>query len=177
MNGVAPVTLQISATGLDTLCRRLATHSPRPEQRLAALSALQTFIAAAADSGQQASAAYAALRTVLDGHAEAAREAVLADNARHLRTALERRDVAALARLYRALSRGGFWTVLECSISTLAEATALHAWCEDWVNAARARGEAASGFPDAMDFAGAGIDVVEYSAMSDLATFLRGHTP
>lgn len=167
------LTLHLGVAQLDSLCHHLASHAPGSEQHLAALTALQTLIAASADAGEQARPLYQEVRHTLERHIEQVREGLLQQRAQHLAQALRQRDVAAIAALYRPLSRSGFWEALGRAAPQLDAATlaALAPWARHWVDTARQRGEQASGFPDALDFHQAGIDVVEYTAMNDVLRF------
>jgi hypothetical protein len=49
---------------------------------------------------------------------------------------------------------------------------ALRTWASDWLTQTRQRAQQASPYPDAIDFRAAGLDVSEYSAMTDLGRFL-----
>lgn len=168
------IPLHLTTERVEAFCGRLAAQLHDHERRLAALHSLQTFIATAIDAREQNRPAYAAIREVLDRHAEQARAALLAHKSADLKRALHLRDAAALARLNRTLSRNGFWNTLAMTIDALpaAESSALADWATRWLNDARSRGEAASGFPDAIDFNKAGIDVAEYAAIGDLNRYL-----
>lgn len=173
------LTLRFTPEQVEHFCRHLATHAPGSEQHLAALTALQTFIAAGADAGEQACPTYTSIRQLLELHIEQARAALLQHNLQRLTQALQQRDVTAIAALYRPLSRSGFWEILGHCAATFdaTSLTALTHWSRQWVEQARRRGEQASGFPDAIDFHKAGIDVAEYTAMTDVARCLEGLLP
>jgi hypothetical protein len=164
------LTLRYTPEQVEHFCRHLATHAPGSEQHLAALTALQTFLAAGADAGEQARPVYPAVRRVLERHLEQARALLLQHNTQRLLHALQQRDVTAIAALYRPLSRSGFWEMLNHSATALDDTalTALALWARQWVEQARQRGEQASGYPDAIDFHKAGIDVAEFTAMTDV---------
>ncbi|WP_127475112.1 hypothetical protein [Sulfurivermis fontis] len=167
------LTLRYTPEQVEHFCRHLATHAPGSEQHLAALTALQTFIAAGVDAGEQARSPYLAIRQVLERHLEQARTLLLQHNTQRLLHALQQRDVSAVAALYRPLSRSGFWEALTYATAELEgpALAALAVWATAWVTDARQRGEQASGCPDAIDFHQAGIDVTEYSAMNDIQRF------
>lgn len=178
MNAADTLTLRFSTEQTERFCRHLASHAPGSEQHLAALTALQTFIAAGADAGEQARPVYQAVRRMLEQELDQARAALLQHNIRRLSAALNQHDVVAIAAIYRPLSRSGFWEVLTHSAATLDAAAlgALAQWARQWVQEAKRRGEEASGFPDAIDFHKAGIDVGEYTAMNDVQRFSEGVT-
>lgn len=173
------LTLRYTPEQMEHFCRHLATHAPGSEQHLAALTALQTFIATGADAGVQARPVYMAIRQLLERHIEQARATLLQKNMQRLTQALLQQEVTAIAALYRPLSRSGFWEILSRSAATFDDPTlaTLAHWSRQWVAQARQRGEQASGFPDAMDFHKAGIDVAEYTAMTDVARCLAGLSP
>jgi len=168
--------LHFTLEQVEGFCRHLASHAPGSEQHLAALTALQTFIAAGADAGEQARPVYQAVQQALEQQQEQARSTLLLHNVQRLAQALQRRDVSIIASLYRPLSRSGFWDVLTQCAETWDEAALadIAGWARHWVQDAKHRGEQASGFPDAIDFHKAGIDVVEYTAMSDVQRFTAG---
>lgn len=174
-----PLTLRYTAAQMERFCRHLATHAPGSEQHLAALTALQSFIAAGADAGTQAGPAYQEVRRMLDLAQEQARAALLQQTEKRLTRALQQRDVGAVAAIYRPLSRSGFQQALAGALHALdaAAATDIGRWVQEWVDDARRRGEQASGFPDAMDFAAAGIDVGEFTAMHDVQRCMTAARP
>ncbi len=171
--------LHFTAEQVEGFCRHLASHAPGSEQHLAALTALQTFIASGADAGEQVRPVYHAVRQTVERHLEQARAVLMQQNVRHLTHALEQRNVSAVAALYRPLSRSGFWEALTCAAEAFDDTTlsVLAHWSRQWVEEAKRRGEQASGFPDAIDFHKAGIDVAEYTAMSDVQRFTAGLLP
>lgn len=170
------LTLRYTPEQVEHFCRHLATHAPGSEQHLAALTALQTFLAAGADAGEQARPVYLAIRQTLERELEQARAALLQHNVQRLAQALRRQDIGAIAALFRPLSRSGFWEAMTRAADALDDATlaALAQWSRQWVEEAKRRGEQASGYPDAIDFHKAGIDVSEYTAMSDVQRFTAG---
>lgn len=170
------LTLRYTPDQVAQFCRHLALHAPGSEQQLAALTTLQSFIAAGADAGAQAGPTYQAILLTLQQAQDQARATLLQRNVERLAAALRQQDVVAIATLYRPLSRSGFWEVLTHAASGFdgAAQTALAQWAQAWVSDAKQRGEQASGFPDAIDFHKAGIDVVEYNAMSDIQRYTEG---
>ncbi|MFA5626371.1 MAG: hypothetical protein WCX90_00960 [Thiohalomonadaceae bacterium] len=170
MSDTQKLKLQITAKQLEQLCRHLAVHNPDSEHYLAMLTALQTFIAAGADAGVQAEAIYTSIRTQLLDEQERVRTQLLQQKAQSLLKALQNQNINAIATLYQSLSRSGFWEILQESLACLDEHThaALARWVNDWVQQTRQRGEQASGYPDAIDFAKADINIAEYTAMCDL---------
>ncbi len=157
-------------------CRDIRWRAPGSAHALAALTALHDFVAEAAVSADRFSPAHRAVLAVILRHAEETRAALLAESAEALAAALRGQDRPALARLHRTLSRNGFWQAATAAGEGLAaaELAAATDWAEAWLKEAKRRGEAASGYPDALDFAGAGIPPEEYAALQDAAHCLRG---
>lgn len=168
--------LEFTPQVLDEVCQTLSQKAASAGHLLAALHALETFLAAASDAGVKADAAYAEARRRLGVHLEAARGRVEEENATSLAEALLGHEPAAVARVHRRLSRSGFQEVAQQALHGLepSQTQALAAWADGWWRDAKARGEAASGYPDALDLAGAGIVLEEYAAMGDLRIALAG---
>lgn len=164
------ITLRLTAAQLDSYCRELRRVSRNPGQALAALVSLQTFLSAMTGPDVQAEEAYARARTVLDEHLSDTQAALLRESARALTPAIIARKRHEIVRLHGALSRSGFRTAVDTALSELSEGqlVAARQWVDEWCRQARSRAEAASGFPEAFDFAKAGIALEEYAAMADL---------
>lgn len=170
------LTLLLDPEQVEAFCQRLVRHGGNPEQALAGLTTLQSFIASTTGPAEQATATYLAIRRSLDLQLEEVRARLLAEVTKRLAAALRSHDVASIAAIYRPLSRSGFWSALE-SVAARLTPDAIHglsAWASGWIEQARAAGEAASGYPDALDFERAGISVEAYVAMGDIARFLQG---
>lgn len=143
-------------------------------QTLAVTVALQSFISTMTDPAQRATQPEQAIKAVLDKRATQAREQLLAESATSIEDALVKRDSQALSRIHQAMSRRGFEVAAKQAIERMNEAL-LHTasnWVLTWCMEAKTHGEAASGFPDALNFELAGIDPAEYAAMKDTAIYL-----
>lgn len=171
----APCSLRVDAAGIEQHCRQLLHTTRQSAQALAALTALQTFVDAHADGDTKASAEYRDIKTILENHAVAARSKVMKDNLDVLLVALRSEDLCGVQQVHGALSRNGFHQATLAAINLLnrQELVAAAQWARDWRDAAKARAEAASGFPDALDFKGAGIAPGRYAAMNELAMYLQ----
>jgi hypothetical protein len=172
------ITLQLTASGIDTYCRELARRSPTLEKRVSAIDALITFISAQTDVGEQAKAEFLSIKQTLLDHFEQAREALLDERAQRLLKALQAQSLPHIALLYSSLSRDAFWALLGRVEPQLDAAAfdAIRSWASGWLTQAKQRAQQASPYPDAIDFKAAGIDVTEYSAMTDLARYLGVET-
>lgn len=170
------VTLRLTATQLDSYCRKMKRISRSSSQSLTALVSLQTFLSAMSEPDQQAGAAYAQVRAVLEAHLSDTQATLLRESADSLAPAIIARNPQAIARIHGVLSRSGFRAALQAALSHL-DVTALSSarrWSEGWCHEARARAAAASGYPEAFDFVKAGIAVEEYAAMADVEGELSG---
>lgn len=169
------LTLKFSLEQADDYCRTVRENTRLPAQALAALSAVQSFVAATADPGQQATPAYQDLRRRLEEHLAAARAKVMEDNLALLIPALTEHNQCDILRVHAALSRNGFHQTVLAAIQRLSDMALLEAAnrVADWVRGARARAEAASGFPDALDLHGAGIAPELWAAMTELDMYLQ----
>lgn len=164
--------LSLSPEKLDAWCASM--EMPNAAHTLAVTVALQSFISTMIEPAQRATPTEAAIKAVLDKHAAHARERLLAENTAAIGAALSKRDSQALSRIHQSMSRRGFELASKQAIEEMKEET-LHSatnWVLAWCADAKKRGEAASGFPDALNFELAGIDPAEYAAMKDAAIYL-----
>lgn len=169
------LTLQLSDEQADAHCLALLDRTRQAGQALAALVALQAFIAATAPQDEQAGAVYPAIKAILDRHVATARSRVMDENLALLVPALAEQNLCDIQRVHAALSRNGFHQTVLAAIQRLSDAALLAAagWTAEWCRDATARAEAASGFPAALDLRGAGISPGMYTAMAELNTYLQ----
>jgi hypothetical protein len=169
------LTLQLSAEQTDAHCLAILGQTRQAGQALAALSALQAFIAATTPQDEQAGAVYPAIKAMLDRHVATARSRVMEENLALLIPALLEQNLCDIQRVHAALSRNGFHQTVLTAIRRLSDAALLAAagWAAEWCRDATARAEAASGFPAALDLRGAGISPGMYTAMAELNIYLR----
>jgi len=178
MNNNDNLTLKLDSELTERLCQQIEKNVAGAAQRVAALVSLQTFIAATSDGSSHSGGSYKSIRTILDRYTEQARTILLNEQTQALIAAITAQDVTAIARIYTPLSRSGFWSVME-QMTEKVEGEELQrsvVWCNNWYQETKARGEAASPYPDAIDFKGAGIDLAEYTAMGDLNNFLQSQS-
>ena len=166
------LTLLLSPEKIESWCAGLETQNAA--HTLAVTIALQAFISTMTDPAQRATPPEQAIKAVLDKHAAQARGRLLAENTAAIAAALSKRDSQALSRIHQSMSRRGFELAAKQAIEGMNEEI-LHTatnWVLPWCTDAKKRGEAASGFPDAINFELAGIDPAEYAAMKDTAIYL-----
>ena len=178
MSGDQGIDLRVTPEGIEAFCREIVAGSANTGRKHATLVALEGFIArhAGADSH---SPAYEEILRRIRNFSERTRSELLAEQAQALDAALERGDAIAAGHIHRSLSRNGFAQVvallrqrIEPSRRRRIEA-GVRAWCEQAEQAARA----ASGWPDAMNFRAAGIDLEAYRAMKDILAQLTEERP
>lgn len=156
-------------------CQTLVKQNRQPGQALAALIGLQSFISATARPSEQTDSTYQAIKLVLDEHITAARQKVMEDNLARLLAALAEENLSDIQHVHAALSRNGFHQTVLSAIQHMPDAL-LHAaasWVIAWHRDAKARAEAASPYPDALDLRAAGISPARFSAMSELYIYLQ----
>ena len=178
MTEEARITLQITGEEIDGFCREIVAASSNSGRRHATLVALEGFIArfAGADSH---SPAYEAILGRIRNFSEQTRSDLLREQAAALDAALEQEDVAALGRIHHGLSRNGFSQVAgrigQQMPSSRRQRTT--AWLRQWCDQAEQAARQASGWPDAMDFRAAGIDLQAYRAAKDILIQLTEEHP
>lgn len=172
---MAKLTLLLSPDQADAHFRTLAVQIRHSGQALAALTALQSFIAATASMDEQSHSAYRDIKGILEQHIAIARKRVMEDNLASLLGALGEQNLDGIQNVHASLSRNGFHQTVLAAIRHLPDTALLAAaaWAADWCRDARARAEAASGYPDALDLRGAGISPARFAAMSELNTYLQ----
>ena len=165
------LTLKLTPQGMERYCRQTRRSARDTATALAALVAVQTFLAAQVDAED---GLYRNIRDVLSEHVDALQARLLEESGAAIAAALRGADSGALARAAGPLSRSGFATALEHAWRALgpAERATAAAWVRRWCADARRRGDAASGYPDAPDFQAAGIDLREYAALADIERLL-----
>lgn len=169
------LTLLLDPEQADAHCRSLVAQNRHSGQVLAALVALQSFIAATARPNEQTNGAYQDIRLILEQYVAAARNRVMDDNLARLLGALREQDLSDIQNVHAALSRNGFHQTVLAAIRQLPDATLLAtaAWTAEWQRDAKSRAEAASPYPDALDLSGAGISPARFAAMSELNNYLQ----
>lgn len=169
------LTLLLGPEQAETLCQVLVTQTRHSGQTLAALTAMQSFIAATASPGEQAGKAFQDIRLILEQHIAAARKQVMDDNLARLLGALEEQNLSEIQGVHTALSRNGFHQTVLAAITRLPDEAlrAAAAWAAGWHHDARVRASAASPYPDALNLRGAGISPARFAAMAELNNYLQ----
>lgn len=155
-------------------CQELDKQSASPGHTLAALTGLQTCLVNMVPSGDHGLPVYREMMAVIEHYATAARTRLLEESAVVLIRALRERNQKEITHIHAALSRNGFMLVAKQAIAQLLaeELVVATAWTKSWCEDATSRAQAASGYPDALNFQGAGIQPEAYSAMKEMVAYL-----
>lgn len=161
--------LTLTADDIEKHCVELKAQSRSPAHLLSALVALQACITTHTPPGSQADPAFRDIQAVLENHAATARESLLEETATLLQTALLEQDRRAIMRAHAALSRNGFWQAVARAARQPGAGHFEQAanWLASWCEEMKARAQAASPYPDSLDFRAAGIDPKAYAAMDE----------
>jgi hypothetical protein len=168
------IALLLTPDAAEIQCLEAIKQARNTSHALAALIALQSFIAFTVRPTDRHTPAYEAVKAVIEKHAIAARAGILAENANNLATAILQRNRLEIARIHAALSRNGFWQAAQQATSQFRpeDRAAAAMWANNWCSAAKMQAQAASGYPDALDFSKAGIAATEYAAMTEISHYL-----
>jgi hypothetical protein len=164
------IALLLTPDTAETQCLEAIKQARNTSHALAALITLQSFIASTVRPADRYTLAYETVKTVIEKHAIATRTKILAENANNLAQAILQRNRPEIAHIHAVLSRNGFWQAAQQAIGQFRPddlATAA-AWAKDWCSEAQKQAQAASGYPDALDFSKAGIAATEYAAMTEI---------
>ncbi|MDD5241917.1 MAG: hypothetical protein PHG47_09405 [Sulfuricella sp.] len=167
------ITLLLDPDNVEAQCLETIKQARNAGHALAALIALQSFIAATTHPSHRFTPAYETVKAVVEKHTAGIRMRVLADNAEALAEAMRQKNRQEIAHIHAALSRNGFWQAAQQAISRLKtdDFSNASAWAKAWCCEAKELAQAASGFPDALDFKKAGIAATEYAAMMEIGNY------
>lgn len=169
--------LQLSPAWMADYCKGLVRSTATVEKRLVALDAVMTFIGAAAGSALLNDKNLEQIKGCIESYIEAARSELMAESIARLSIALQQHDVAVISRIFTELSRSGFWAVLTQTMEGIEPARRddVVRWSLAWLAETKRQGEEASPYPDSIDFKTAGIDIAEYTAMTDLCKYVESN--
>lgn len=164
------VVLLITPENIETQCQDAIKHARAASHALAALITLQAFVAATVHQTDRHTPPYEAAQAIIEKYAVATRTKILAENADDLTDAIQQHNLQKIVHIHAALSRNGFWQAVQQAISQFKQDDLIVSatWAKEWCNEAMTRAQAASGYPDALDFSKAGITPTEYVAMTEI---------
>ncbi len=169
------INLKITSDGLERFCEEIAVGSANTQRKHAAFMALEAFITrhAGADAHTQA---YNHILEIIERFSTSTRSSLLTENSVILKSALCKQKPTEIARIFVSVSRNGFNQILTQTINILMQEQLddIRPWVADWCVSAKEKGQKASGYPDAMDFRKTDIDLLEYTAMSEINKLLQG---
>ena len=167
------ISLLLTPDNVAAQCLETIKQARNASHALAALIALQAFILATTHPSDRFTPAYEAVKAVVEKHAAEIRIRILAEHAEALVEAIRQRNRPEIAQIHAALSRNGFWQAAQQTIGKFGpdDLAAAAAWAKEWCGEARAQAQAASGYPDALDFSKAGIAATEYAAMTEISLY------
>lgn len=167
------ITLLLTPDIAEIQCLEAIKQARNTSHALVALITLQSFISATVRATDRYTPAYEAVKAVLDKHAIATRTKILAENADNLAKAIRQRNRPEIAHIHATLSRNGFWQAAQQAICQFGpdDLAASAKWAKEWCNEAKTQAQAASGYPDALDFSKAGIAATEYAAMTEISHY------
>lgn len=167
------IALLLTPDTAETQCLEAIKQARNSSHALAALISLQSFISATAHPSDRFTPAHEAVKAAVEKHAAEIRRRILAEHAEALAEAIRQRNRPEIAHIHAALSRNGFWQAAQQAMRQFGgeELAASAAWAKDWCSEARKQAQAASGYPDALDFSKAGIAATEYAAMTEISLY------
>ncbi len=165
--------LAVDAEGLERFCQKLIKRSRDIARTHDSLVTLESFIVLFG-SAVHGTEEYQQVEAMIQGFTEQTRRMLLQQRAAQLLSAIKQCDVQTVTAIHTPLSRDGFYSILQTVVAQLGEAESdtITQWAGQWSADARQRAEQASGFPDALDFNKAGIDIEEFQAMLDVSRYL-----
>lgn len=168
------IALKISGAQIEQFCSELCRGSSNISRTHSALTVLEGFIIRHA-SADSYTPDFNKIVAIIQHFSEQTRQDLLKLYASSLEPALLKRDIPELTRIHQALSRSGFDQLLGTILaqSTPQQRDELVLWSAQWCDAAEQRALAASGYPDALNFCGAGISPAEYSTINELRRKLQ----
>ncbi len=174
MKQLDKIPLQLSPQWIADYCHGMRRSTSSVEKRLAALDSLQTFIRTVIETVYLDNEVYKQIVAILASSIEEARVELTESGVRRLSRAFEQHKVIDVAVLFNSMSRSGFWEILTQTVNQMEQNVSedCSLWAQSWLSEARSRGEKASPYPDAIDFEAAGINIGEYTAMTDVCKYM-----
>jgi len=168
------LSLAIDKDKLDDFCKKIISRSRNTAHVHEALNVLEAFISTfSCDS--HATDNYQAIQDCLKYHSAGTRDKLMQEKTHQLQTALELHLIDNLALIYTSLSRNGFYQILTTATDSFetTKVTEIAQWVIQWSEQARKKAEQASGYPDALDFKKANINIEHFQAMTDISYFFK----
>ncbi len=170
----ASLALKLDVKQLDDFCNKIISRSRNTANVHEALNVLEAFVSTFS-SDSQGSENYQLVQECLKSHSARTREKLMHEKTLQLQDGLLQQNITLLADVYASLSRNGFYQILTdaCELMDSEKIPSIAQWNIRWSEQAKQKAEQASGYPDALDFKKAEINIEEYQAMSDICYFFR----
>lgn len=174
MNKEIPLVMQMTPKQIDSFCNKIISRSRNTANIHEALMVLEAFTSAFSKDSHGADS-YKNIQDTLKKHSQKTRKKLMSEKTTQLGVALISHDIKLLADVYASLSRNGFYQILTNATDEIdrSQITPMAEWVIAWAVDAKQKAEDASGYPDALDFEKAEIDIVQYQVMTDIAYFFN----
>lgn len=169
-----PLALKVDTQQLDDFCKKIISRSRNTANVHEALNVLAAFVSTFS-SDSQGSAGYQAIQDCLKSYAANTRDKLMHEKTLQLQQGFEQRNITILADIYSSLSRNGFYQILNNAVELIEgnNIPEIAHWIITWSEDAKQKAEQASGYPDALDFTKANININEYQTMNDISYFFN----
>ena len=174
MNEEKTLAIQVSPKQLDSFCKKIISRSRNTANIHEALIVLEAFVSAFSCDSQGADN-YKNIQDTLKSHSAKTREKLMLEKTQQLEQGLSTQNILLLADVYSSLSRNGFYQILSSAVDQInrSDIFSISTWVITWASEAKQMAEEASGYPDALDFKKANINIEQYQAMTDIAYFFK----
>ena len=174
MNEENKLTIQLNPQQLDSFCKKIISRSRNTANVHEALIVLEAFVSAFS-SDSQGTDNYQNIQQTLKSHSFKTREQLMQEKTQQLKQGLMTQNIMTLANVYCSLSRNGFYQILSTAAEQIiaSQIASIAQWVINWADEAKQQAEQASGYPDALDFKKANIDIEQYQTMTDIAYFFN----
>ncbi len=171
---VDKINLSVDTENLEQFCQKLIKRSRDIAKTHDTLVTLESFILLFGKAAH-GTREYQAIEDLVKSCSEQTRTQLLSQRTDELKRALQKCNVAEVTVIHTPLSRDGFYSILQSVVAEILDSQLadISRWAINWSAEAKQKAEAASGFPDALDFDKAGIDIEEYHAMLDVSRYLE----
>ncbi len=166
--------LQLNSDNLNHFCKKIIARSRNTAHVHEALTVLEAFISTFS-TDSLGSDQYKEIQQALKVHSAKTRDILMQEKTKQLQHALLTKNITSLSTVYRSLSRNGFYQILATASKKIEieKIQPIVQWVVNWSEQARQKAEQASGYPDALDFKKAHINIEEYQTMSDISHFFK----
>ncbi len=174
MSSIENITLKVDSKKLDAFCKKIVSRSRNTANVHEALTVLEAFVSQFS-SDSLASDAYLNIQNCLTSHSEKTRDKLMQEKTAQVREGMITKNRLLLSHVYNSLSRNGFYQILTEATHLInnSDIPEIAQWVIQWSTQAKQKAEQASGYPDALDFTKAKINIEQYQCMSDISYFFK----